>query len=184
MTTRTLSILEALVDIVAIIGLVVLASLRVVDGDAVLPLITLVAGGSIGARVAGRKRPPISAEIVTEGVVPGPTTEDEKSDGISHSSILAIAFFPLLQLFMNQAVRAVVTRTILLIVFALSVVYMTACGGNSTLPATLWRLTRGACSIVVALPEGADPEAEPGVKALRVGEIVDGGPGHNVADGS
>jgi len=103
--TRTLAILEAVVDIVAIIGLVVLAVFHVVDGSTVLPLITLVAGGSIGARVAKRNR------------LPRRKTDEEGGEGgaenesLNHVSLLAMAFLPLLHLVADQAARAIAIRT-------------------------------------------------------------------------
>lgn len=161
--TKTLALLETLVDIVAIVGLVVLASLHVVDGSTVLPLITLVAGGSIGARVAARSR---------DGLPPSGDSP------VNHSSVLALALAPLVQ-FATHARVAIVAA---LVVVALVV---SGCGGSSSsLPATLWRLTRGACSVIVALPEGTDPAPETqaalGVKAVSLGpvvlvDVVDGG---------
>lgn len=44
-------ILTAVVDVIAIVGLIVLASLKVISADAVIPVIVLLAGASVGANV-------------------------------------------------------------------------------------------------------------------------------------
>lgn len=108
--TRTLAILEAVVDIVAIIGLVVLAVFHVVDGSTVLPLITLVAGGSIGARVAKRSRLP-RRKTDEEGGEGGAGSGEAENESLNHVSLLAMAFLPLLHLVADQAARAIAIRT-------------------------------------------------------------------------
>lgn len=159
--TRTTAILEALVDVTAIVALVVLASLRVVDGITVLPLITLVAGGSIGARVSARNRLPRRKSDDSQDAPP-------PSGGVGgHVSILALALLPLLSLTVSQIARVVVVAA----VFGLA---LAGCGQGSTLPDTLWRLTRGACSVVVAIPEGTPVQAEPGTKVVQI-DALDGG---------
>lgn len=124
MTNRTRVVMEGLVDVVAIIGLIVLGSLHVVDGAAILPLITLIAGGSIGARVSRRKPTNPSEEDF------GPS-ESEPPLG-PHSSILLLALAP----FVAMAARHVAAAVAIVIASIALVVVASSCSSAQRVSAT------------------------------------------------
>jgi uncharacterized spore protein YtfJ len=101
------TIIEGVVDLVAIAGLVTLAWLKVVDGSTVVPLITLIAGASVGARLGGKK---------DDG-------EGGGSGGGTPASILLLVFTPILQALgrMSRSSRAALP------VLAL---FVATCGGG------------------------------------------------------
>jgi len=135
MTNRTRAIMEGLVDVVAIIGLIVLGALRVVDGEAILPLVSLIAAGSIGARVSRKRSPATSDEDI--GPPPG-----------SHVSILALAVAPFLSLALHRVAGAVVLAIVLVTAAA-------SCGGRGQGPRRT--TTAAACaSLLVAIGEAPD----------------------------
>lgn len=130
------TIIEGVVDLVAIAGLVTLAWLKVVDGSTVVPLITLIAGASVGARLGGKK---------DDG-------EGGGSGGGTPASILLLVFTPLLQALgrMSRSSR---------VALVLAGVFLAACGGaassssTAAVHRTLWTLLRGACAVVMSTPE-------------------------------
>jgi hypothetical protein len=132
------TIIEGVVDLVAIAGLVTLAWLKVVDGSTVVPLITLIAGASVGARLGGKKDD-------GEGGGGG-------GGGGTPASILLLVFTPLLQALgrMSRSSR---------VALVLACVFLAACGGAASSPSTaavhrtLWTLLRGACAVVMSTPE-------------------------------
>lgn len=140
MTNRTRAIMEGIVDVVAIVGLIVLGALHVVDGAAILPLITLIAGGSIGARVS-RRRPPTGERAGDDdGAPPG-----------AHASILALAFAPFLELALHRAAGAVVLALVL-------VAGAASCGGRGQGPR---RTTTAAACATLLVAIGEAPSIAP-----------------------
>lgn len=131
MTNQTRAIMEGLVDVVAIIGLIVLGALRVVDGEAILPLVSLIAAGSIGARVS-RKRTP--------------TPPDDSTPPGAHTSILVLALAPFLSLALHRAAAGVLVLVLVLATAASS------CAGRGD--GARRTTTAAACaSLLVAIGE-------------------------------
>lgn len=145
------TIIEGVVDLVAIIGLVLLAWTKVVDGSTVVPLITLIAGASVGARLGGKK---------DDGEGSG------GGGGATPASILLLIFTPLL-----QALGRLSRSARLAIAFGAVALSVAACGGaasSTSGPAVhraLWELLRGTCQVIVdtPAPTSGGEEADGGV---------------------
>jgi len=102
------TIIEGVVDLAAILGLVALAWTKVVDGSTVVPLITLIAGAAVGARLGGKKD--------NEG-------DGSGGGGGTPASILLLVFTPLLQALgrMSRSSR---------VVLPVLAVFVATCGGG------------------------------------------------------
>lgn len=139
MNDKTKTILEAVIDIVAMGVLGFLAWQKVVDASIIVPVISLIAAGSIGSRMGGKP-------------------SDPNGGGGTPASILLLGFTPILQMIG----RALANRSSRAIVAVAMLVLFAGCGGGQQWQTSdayriAYRTAQWACRVAGALPAPADP---------------------------
>lgn len=131
--TDTKVIADALVDIVAIVGLTTLAAMHIVPAETIVPVIILIAGASVGAKL-----PRKDSGSGGNSIPPG-----------TSSIVLAIGAAGLRAL--QSTGKAIIPLGFMMLAAMLS-----GCGGAG---ATTWKLVRGACEVIVGVHDDGTVEA-------------------------